>query len=754
MKRVLYRSGCFVFVFSLFAGCMPTGSEGEVTGNPLAEEGLFVPIPRDAESLAVSQRVDALKALGSNRAAISAAEGKNFYLAIKKSELGKKFFVTAFLEQYYTKSEMGVSANSLGTKVVSFQQQNGKIFVFDAEGRTNTSSIVDPALIVDAYPIVMDFDPFNRLPGAWKYILVDPAAGLNRFGVVGDVFAGYDPVRFMVELSFLQNAQLLEDGISYEHVLVGYAEEPIFDEDTEEDSVETNPFRLSGTLLYTIRAYEDNPDFVPVDLPLNEHYFRTPPRIVPDSGQQIVQYAAHWHIYEGMRPIEWLISRDLQKLDESPAFADYDLVEAVRAGIEGWNETFGFQVFTSRLAEPGERFGRDDLNFIIFDPDPSKGYAFADMRYNPRNGEIYGANVYFGAAWLDTSPFEDDPKYAAAALAAPVKRPPAPSLVMDGFRNEPLCVLWAPEHQSMVARQAEYSGGLTKKEKFERYITHVIAHEVGHTLSLRHNFKGSLVPPSSTVMDYLITDDSVATPTPRSYDVEAVRYLYGLSPMLPGDPFCTDQHTVLDPDCSIFDTGADPLIDSALQKYNLITYLFLMMGVIPGYESYFDAYSENILGYVRAAAPEQAMQAWSFVMEPVRAPIPPEILASNPFYGPSADFISRRVFDLLFLVDPQQRSLYYRVPVNDPADAQVLEAIIADIRGNILNLDEVRSFETRRLCVDVLKFMQSLPAYMMLLDVREELGLLIAAGIEDPAEEALTRDLIARIDAAVTPYFE
>ena len=92
----------------------------------------------------------------------------------------------------------------------------------------------------------------------------------------------------------------------------------------------------------------------------------------------------------------------------------------------------------------------------------------------------------------------------------------------------------------------------------------VVAHEVGHTLGLRHNFKGSLLPPSSSIMDYTSDAASIGERrrTAGGYDIAAIQYLYGLSAELPTQPFCNDQDAdVVDPDCRRRDQGARPLSD-------------------------------------------------------------------------------------------------------------------------------------------------------------------------------------------------
>jgi hypothetical protein len=53
---------------------------------------------------------------------------ESFYLAINKRELGQRYFLSAFLKQYFPGAVIYDAASSLGTKVVTFRVQNGKLF--------------------------------------------------------------------------------------------------------------------------------------------------------------------------------------------------------------------------------------------------------------------------------------------------------------------------------------------------------------------------------------------------------------------------------------------------------------------------------------------------------------------------------------------------------------------------------------------------------------------------------------------------
>ncbi len=185
---------------------------------------------------------------------------------MNKKVLGERWFLSALIKQFFPGAVSYGAGRSLGTRVVTFKVQNGKLFVFDADDRKKTSDTFDPQVIVEAYPIVADTN---------KYVLFDPASGLNRFGVVSDSYAtGSSAEHFAIELSFLQRFRALPDGASWEQIFTGFGE--IADTNAAGKG-EPNAYRGSGTLGIALRRYSESVDFKPVDLPPKEHYFRWSP---------------------------------------------------------------------------------------------------------------------------------------------------------------------------------------------------------------------------------------------------------------------------------------------------------------------------------------------------------------------------------------------------------------------------------------------------------------------------------------------
>ena len=95
--------------------------------------------------------------------------------------------------------------------------------------------------------------------------IFDPAAGLNRFTLLSDLWAQYGD-RFIIDLSYLQAFRAIPDGATYEQVFTGHGE--IADPNSWLLG-EDNAFRGSGTLGMALRRYSEGRGFTPREYPEN-----------------------------------------------------------------------------------------------------------------------------------------------------------------------------------------------------------------------------------------------------------------------------------------------------------------------------------------------------------------------------------------------------------------------------------------------------------------------------------------------------
>ena len=293
--------------------------------------------------------------------------------------------------------------------------------------------------------------------------------------------------------------------------------------------------------------------------------------------------------------------------------------------------------------------------------------------------------------------------------------------------------------QAATAAQAR---GFTRKEYVERFIAAVTLHEIGHTLGLRHNFKGSLAMPASSIMDYNTEVIDVAMgATPGSYDSAAVRYLYGISTTLPTQPFCTDPQADLDPDCRRWDQGATPLVDHYIPEYKLFTDDFLSGG------STLCSLPRRRHGSARADGGQSAGARDRLRRRPGAAA---RALAGRG--NPQArEFHTQQLLERLFVRPLPVRGLPpEKAPPAQPPVEPVLSAAATDLEAMLS--DGTRSMPNRRLSADLLKKFQSAVAFTALTKARENI-VAQAAALTGPAAIE-HKDLVGRIDRHLSAYFD
>jgi hypothetical protein len=294
----------------------------------------------------------------------------------------------------------------------------------------------------------------------------------------------------------------------------------------------------------------------------------------PAYAQQKQQTILKWDFTGARGPVRYLISSN------TPA----DYVEAVKEGVLYWNKVLGFEAVR---VETGADLGAvAPLHAVIvrWIPWEDAGFAYADIQADPITGEALRGQVFMTPAWLQG-------KGRGAALA-PVLNP----LAACDFSN-----------LTGEAAQELPDNPLDLRIAQDR-VRGVIAHEVGHTMGLRHNFAGSSsvklsakdvlqslknyladaldlgAMTSTTMMDYIKGADEVLLgkyiqTQPLPYDQMAMKWAYAKDDQaldVAVSKYCSDEDIMMAMDknkveiydCRRHDATASPfvsLIDDQLK---------------------------------------------------------------------------------------------------------------------------------------------------------------------------------------------
>ncbi|HEY3175432.1 MAG TPA: zinc-dependent metalloprotease [Candidatus Polarisedimenticolia bacterium] len=369
---------------------------------------------------------------------------------------------------------------------------------------------------------------------------------------------------------------------------------------------------------YSLSEIPAAPDFMPRIADDRVGHFLTLYQDFGDDRREstYVRYVTRWNLQKEepyaaisrpKEPITYYLENSIPK----------QYRKAVADGILIWNTAFekiGFKDAIVVKQQPDDAdWDAADTRFatVRWFVATDSAFAIGPSRINPATGQIFDADIGVTESITRFTRQEfrelSDPVAAVrGAFEETIGTPSREALPGRAIDPRLFCdfgygaMRQATFGRALAASRGMEPGSPAEEKYIDDFLTHVIAHEVGHTLGLRHNFRASVVQPvdqlqntsrtteqglTGSVMDYIPVN--LAAPGQKQgdywqthlgqYDLWAIEYAYKVLPGVkkpedeltelrkiasrvaePGNAYGSDEDTA-DPRTSRWDIGTDAI---------------------------------------------------------------------------------------------------------------------------------------------------------------------------------------------------
>jgi len=252
-----------------------------------------------------------------------------------------------------------------------------------------------------------------------------------------------------------------------------------------------------------------------------------------DQETPYVRYIERWHlkkkypdsaVSEPVEPIVYWIENTVPE----------EYRGAIAEGIEFWNPAFekaGFRnAVTAKQMPDDADWDPADVryNTVQWMIQPGGGYAVGPSRANPLSGQIFDADIRVSTdfirfmfsnmeMWISPVSFDGmlpEGRELFEPESSPVlsdQHPHACNYASETAREAALGLAYLLSAGDLADKDA------ITKEYVHAYLVELVAHEVGHTLGLRHNFRASTIYSLEQLSDRLFTQEHGLTGSIMDY---------------------------------------------------------------------------------------------------------------------------------------------------------------------------------------------------------------------------------------------
>jgi hypothetical protein len=486
-------------------------------------------------------------------------------IQIQKTALEKEFlFQVSIIPQ-----ASAAMSSGLKSRIVAFRQRANKVYLLEATSGHSVTHDLPQNLVLAEFPILSETE---------SALTIDFNQGMSHLFIASEWRGSdFDSKHYSAETEFasipLQFAFIEDARFNQNHLIIRQVAQltPAFG----------SPIPVESK--YYLSPYQASENFDPTRGLENFDrlgFFETAP--LQRINQDDIRFATK---FNKNKKIIFAVSANTPD----------DFKQAVKDGILYWNQAFDSEAI--QVVDAPTHVTAPDLNYNVvqwvnFD---NAGFAYADAQVDPRTGETLHTQIYLTSAFAVGGKLKARFAIRNWENQLEKKQPLKNILGLRGFVTEPSCRFEMDGSFVKHLRQLIQINSNDQKilKAAQDYVREVTAHEVGHTLGLRHNFAGSLtanytlaereqhinnyfqkgevsnaIIPSSSVMEYQLFEDSILTGDKIAkkagilpYDQKAIRALY-LGEFFADEEiplFCTDSHVGTYADCARFDIGQNYL---------------------------------------------------------------------------------------------------------------------------------------------------------------------------------------------------